>query len=302
MDNIPASSPPSPRSVPERGEMADLAQAYASSSVDAPAPTRWTPAQVQLRLVEAFDVLRRTPMKIGPRGSSGAWPAILIEWEDLVDESTRERVKARVEAGLYPPSFQILWEEWVDPLTKGYLSADADEKIRRDTGRPSSFEIDRADEAMNWCARYLGDEPLKADALHLHSFCIALDLKMAKLLRRRTLRADALVVRRQAEEDAARERRRKNMAAEALQWRARRLADDSGGVLTEERIANITANARIRLQRELERAAADVKPIKVRRGDVWPGKVFTRWRVDHWRKEAAAAIAAALNRDKVAVR
>lgn len=47
-------------------------------------------------------------------------------------------------------------------------------------------------------------------------------------------------------------------------------------------------------------AAGDAAP--VRRQDVAPGKVYSRTRLDAWRKEGAAIIAAALNRRRIIVR
>jgi hypothetical protein len=112
-----------------------------------------------------------------------------------------------------------------------------------------------------------------------------------------------LIERRQADEDRNRAARRLDLASGALAWRNRRLSDAAErGVLTAERKERITANARIRLERALRDAGPSVQAIIVRRGDVMPGKVFTRVRLNVWRKEGAAVVAKALRKDKVQVR
>jgi hypothetical protein len=62
----PAAVPMLGAAVTEENLLRDLAAAYADSTEDDPAPTVWTPAQVQIRLVAAFGVLRRSSMTIGP--------------------------------------------------------------------------------------------------------------------------------------------------------------------------------------------------------------------------------------------
>lgn len=258
----------------DAGLLRDLARAYADATEDDPTPTIWTPAHVQIRLVAAFDVLRRSAMTIGPREFGTAWPAIVQEIPALAE--LEEWVQRRLE-----------WEQ------------DVDERA----SRPTSAEIDMAEEALGWGLEYLRDAPLLADALHLYALSKALRLNMAKLLRRRCQRAAVLIERRQADENAIRARRRLDLAAEALAWRNRRLiAAEASGLLTQERIDNVTANARIRLERALRDAGPSVQQIIVRRGDVMPGKVFTRVRLGVWRKEGAAVVSKALRRDNVAVR
>jgi hypothetical protein len=258
----------------EENLIRDLAAAYADSTEDDPAPTVWTPAQVQIRLVAAFGVLRRSSMTIGPRQFGSNWPAIVQETPALAEIEEWTRLRAE-------------WEKDVED--------------RAD--RPTSVEIEMAEEALGWGMRYLRDAPLLSDALHLHALCTAFRLNMAKLLRKRCLRAAVLIERRQADEDRNRAARRLDLASGALAWRNRRLSDAAErGVLTAERKERITANARIRLERALRDAGPSVQAIIVRRGDVMPGKVFTRVRLNVWRKEGAAVVAKALRKDKVQVR
>ena len=55
----------------DAGLLRDLARAYADATEDDPTPTIWTPAHVQIRLVAAFDVLRRSAMTIGVMPAGG---------------------------------------------------------------------------------------------------------------------------------------------------------------------------------------------------------------------------------------
>jgi hypothetical protein len=262
------------RAVDEENLLRDLARAYADATEDDPNPTFWTPAQVQIRLVSAFGVLRRTSMTIGPKAFGSNWPAIVQETPALAE-----------------------LEEWTR------LRAEWEKDVEDRADRPTSIEIEMAEEALGWGLRYLRDAPLLSDALHLHALCTAFRLNMAKLLRKRCLRAAVLIARRQEDEGRNRAARRLDLASAALAWRNHRLSDAAErGVLTVERKERITANARIRLERALHDAGPDVQQIIVRRGDVMPGKVFTRVRLNVWRKEAAAVVAKALRRDKVAVR
>jgi hypothetical protein len=270
----PGAVPGPARVVDEENLLRDLARAYADTTEGDPAPTVWTPAQVQLRLVDAFGVLRRSPMMIGPHGYKTAWPAIVQEMPALAE-----------------------LEEWTR------LRAEWEKEVEDRADRPTSVEIEMAEEALGWGMRYLRDAPLLSDALHLYALCTAFRLNMARLLRKRCLRAAVLIKRRQKDENRTRAARRLDLASAALAWRNRRLSDAAErGVLTVERKERITANARIRLERALHDAGPAVQQIIVRRGDVMPGKVFTRVRLNVWRKEGAAVVAKALRRDKVQVR
>ena len=240
---------------------------YRGSTDDGP-PQSWTPEYIQERLLRAFDVLKRMPGRVGPSSTSHAWPAMIREFHELVDRQTREQ-----------------------------MEKDAAEVIRKKGERPSATEIQLADEALAWCARYLANDPCLADALQLWAFATARDLNMAKILRRRCIIVDAIRDRRQKDHDAEVERQRAAVIAEATQWANERLAEPVDG----ERFARIRANATIRAERELKRLGIQ-KRIKIRRQDVMPGKTFNDGSLRNWRIEGAKILAEKLNRDRVVVR
>ena len=119
----------------------------------------------------------------------------------------------------------------------------------------------------------------------------------AQTLRRRAIRADAMIDVRKIDEDAARDVRRRRIAAETLSWANARL----DGEVDPDRIARIRANATIRFRRAIEATSAIVSR-RVRRSDVLPGKVFTRRWFDVRRKEGAEAIASRLDADDIVIR
>jgi len=307
---------------PGGSSLAELAEAYAEGAI----PSKWTPTQVELRLVEAYDVIRRTPMRIGPKVYGSAWPAILRE----VDEIERELEElARMSRSAYEELIaqrQDLREAIEIRRTEQQDAADRAAQV------PSAAEASRADEALGWCLSYLQECQMEADAIQLWAKCTAFDISPEGVLRRRRAEHDerqrgsvgtieldrgaqnkdeidrALhrrskhvadkVARRQAAEDAARARRRAEIAAEVAAWANERLAEAKDA---EHRL-RIKANARIRLQRAFNRFAGEVKKIKVRRQDIEPGRVFSKRWLHVCRKTAAAAIADELNRARVEVR
>ena len=241
--------------------------AYRGSDDDG-VPQSWTPEHVQQRLVRAFDVLKRTPGRVGPSSNSNAWPAMIREFHELVDRQTREQ-----------------------------MERDAAEVIRRKGERPSAIEIQLADEALSWCARYLADEPCLADALQRWAYATARDLNMAKILRKRCILVDAIRARRQKDQDAQQERQRSEVIAESTRWANERLSD----TVDADRWGRIRANAIIRIERELERLGIK-KRIKIRRQDVMPGKTFNDESLRNWRKKGAEMVAERLERDRIVVR
>jgi hypothetical protein len=262
-------------------------------------------------------------MRLGPKMFGNGWPSILREIELDAEEFA-----------------EIVNSMGPDTATREIMSRrDSIVAVRREEAReeadrrealPTSAETSRAEEALHWALLYLRDRPMQADAIQLWARCTAHDISIAAALRNRCAAVDhargrlgtieldrgpakpkdelerALhsrskhvapkVARRQAEEDAARARRRAAIAEEAAGWANRRLAEARDA----EHAANIRANAVIRFNRMLE--SVDVKPTKVQRGDVAPGKVYSKRWLQVQRKIAAAEIADALNRARMEVR
>jgi hypothetical protein len=63
------------------------------STVSRRSPDRWSGSWVQYRLIEAYSVERRLP-QLRQRAAAGAWPATVVEWEDLIGraDSARQQV------------------------------------------------------------------------------------------------------------------------------------------------------------------------------------------------------------------
>lgn len=119
-------------------------------------PPRWDAGHVAHRMVKAFEVLQTMPGRIGPRNGGGAWPAILREFSDFLEESVRMQRAGEV------------------------LS------IRH---RYSAAEMTLADEALCWPLRYLRDDPRMADALQLWAMARARRRSLRRVLRQRFERA-----------------------------------------------------------------------------------------------------------------
>lgn len=253
--------------VPPPDDMGVLSRAYFGALEDG-LPTSWTPAHVQTRLIEAFKVIHKTTTRGAPKAFGSNWPNMLREFDDLVDAQSREQ-----------------------------MEIDGVEEARRRGLRPTADMIERADEAMGWCARYLAHDQAHADAIQLWAFCKARGFDMRKMLRRRRVAVDIKVQRRQADKDAHRLARRSEIAKEATEWANRRLASAT----SPEQVERIRANAFVRASRAIE-ASPDCTARKVLRQDVMPGRAFTRTWLDAMRKEAANTLASLLNRDGVRVR
>jgi hypothetical protein len=279
---------------PDVADFSDLnsrQEAFRGVAPDAP-PRLWTPEHVQTRLIEAFAVLRRWPGRVGPTEFGCIWPTIFQDFEEFVDT---EAIRAAL---LFDRErlARLLVDEGVNEIM-----AERDRRAGEAAAReapPTADENSRAEEALQWAVLFLGDKPMHADALQIFALCHAYRLDIAKVLRRRALRADRLVVVRQADEDDLRARRRRDVVAEPCAWANTRLE----AARDADHARNIRANAVIRAQRAIEAAGDAVKPIKVRRRDVMPGKCFSRTRLDAWRKEAAALVSGALNRRGIVVR
>lgn len=264
------------------------AAAYADADPETGLPTRWTPELVEERLVAAFDVMARTPGRIGPRPPGSAWPEYWRERPALVE----------LEA----------WRK---------IAAEASAAVMRRATIPSSAEAQRAAEALAWCLRYLGDKPTLSDALQLRAFCLASGRDLDKALLARRKKADALVDRREpgvdrrpkvdlavAREAAALIAITANAMIERAEQRLRRAKDAKAIGKAHKLKRDATAYAAKRLRKELRRKGAIQAPPapKTKRSDVMPGMCFSRSYLDQKRKEAAALIAAALNREGKPVR
>ena len=258
-------------------------------------PSIWTPEWVMARLIASMEVVHKTAGRIGPAKVGTAWPSILREWADLVDDVTKERLIYRSSRMRGRP---INWESEVDPQTKRLLQDDAEETQRQRGNRPTSLEIELSDEAMGWCARYLGDTVMAGNALQTWAWCQARGASVAAVLRLRGLKADAMVTRRQAGEDELRKSRRQEIAARAAAWANARIPT----ARDDAHIKHIRANAHIRFERECAARVDDVGSVKIKRRDVMPGRVFAARVMDEHRKLGAAIIAEGLQRDKVTVR
>jgi hypothetical protein len=109
------------------------------------APERWTAEWVGVRLVQAMSVVRRTPGRVGPRAFGNAWPAIVQDFDELVDQERLERA--------------ILAKNWrtVEGMLERARAEIADQKARdaregqRKAARqpPTSIETSLAEDALD---------------------------------------------------------------------------------------------------------------------------------------------------------
>lgn len=119
-------------------------------------PAIWTPEHVLIRMVDAYEVLSRTPARIYPQAFGNAWPTILL---NEMERRDLERVQEKEDA------------------------------LQRQLARPSSHDLSRMQEALAWPMLHLGDFPLMADAVTLYAFAKATGRDLAPVLRRRRLAA-----------------------------------------------------------------------------------------------------------------
>ena len=167
--------------------------------IDALKDCQWTPEMVVDRLTEAYDVLRRTPMRIGPKEPGGSWPAVGFGVEDidyasvlLLNRTQKMSKKAKAEAIRQLKEAEAAAEAVIDAKT-----SDQREEADRPP-MPTASETSRAEEALYWPLRFLATHPLEADALGLYARCNALNVPLARALRARcTMADDAVEARRQ---------------------------------------------------------------------------------------------------------
>lgn len=239
-------------------------------------PAYWLPEQVRDRMVEGIAVAVRMPGQVGPKSVASAWVQI---WRDQGDWNGYELDNPR------SPYLIVRTREIRDH---------ADRKF-------SSEQISRAEEAIEWCAKYLAGDPLAADALQAWAFCKAMDWNIERFLRKRKLAAEALLERRKRDvpdivtvyRDDARD-----IAAKITAWANASLAAEKDKAKRQR----IRRAAQIRFRREIGAARAVEREVRVTLQDVMPGKVFNRKALKKYGDRAAETIALALIRDGVPVR
>ena len=117
---------------------------------------------VLARMIEAYEVLARTPMQTKPATAKGFWPATVREWSDLQDVEAFQRERATFFDG------------------------------RRD--RIEADEASRMNEALAWPMQHLQGCELDADALTLFASCEAAERDLTPILRKRRVKARKLAI------------------------------------------------------------------------------------------------------------
>jgi hypothetical protein len=110
-------------------------------------PETWTAAHVLHRLINAFAVLSRMRIKVGPCGYGSGWPQYKIEegdknlrWTDIGAETAEEK-RARI--------------------------ADDDRlENERNPPRPNKMEIEMMDEAFFWPVKFIGPNAKEIAIMH----------------------------------------------------------------------------------------------------------------------------------------
>jgi hypothetical protein len=309
--NPGGSSPDCPGDVPDN-DLASRVAAYLGVADDE-APRFWTPEVVAARMVEAYEVLARRSVIVGPKEFGCMWPAVLQDPPALAEL----------------PLWLAIRKEW----EAGVAAA---------ANRPSSLEIDRSNEALSWCAEQLTADPRLADALSFWAFCRAVGIPLRKALHRRKSRAERLASARgigRGRRGATPVDERAREAARAIVTTANIMIAQAQTKLTEALKAAKTPRRakenRERYQARIRRAARAAQRAREQRRDalqlarrrfakeaqrrglvefpdaatvaaafeeVMPGRVLTYRALSTCRKQGAAAIAAALNRRGVPVR
>lgn len=173
---------------------ADLISRLAAFDRDGVA-VAWTPEAVLARLVEAYRVLHRTPMAIGPKkGAQGFWPGVVMTWEDLVDDAEKDRLRELYAAYHEAPDWEAAVRRSKDG-TYAQISIDraADAKRKSRFAELTAAHYSRAEEAMRWPAVYLAAQPLLADAISTFSACRGLGLSLDAHMKERRRAADELI-------------------------------------------------------------------------------------------------------------
>jgi len=222
----------------------------------------WTPKRVRERMVEAFDVLRRIPVRIGPQAFGSNWPQVLQEFADLIDK-------------------QAWWQRQSEAERGGWR-------------RPTIDEISRMEEAIGWPGEHV-EAAIQRDALNVWAMADAWSLNLAGIMRARAKAAADLARVMERDENARRRAARAQEAARVAAWGNARLDRSDGSAEARERIR---ANAMIRLSREVE----DLRPVLVKPSQAMPDKVLSRTSMDRHGYRAMMAIAVGLEAKGARVR
>jgi hypothetical protein len=233
-------------------------------------PKEWTPEYVAVRLLDAYDSLRRCSVgRIYPKGDAGFWPEIYRTNEDVLG--------------------------WADEHRKEVEAA-----MARSRGRPGSVDLARMDEALAWPAEHLRDSPLLADAVTLWAFTTALEIDVKGFLHQRKKRAqgradviakETNAVRRTAARDAAVAFSKKLY----VQWKVAERPPHK----QREALDKIQARAEQRAVSELKRLGGLVKANPTLG---MPGKVLAPSTLDRLRKDALGLMAERMRAARVPVK
>lgn len=262
------------------GFVGDLNQRI-EAQPEAGTPTEWTPEHVQVRLVEAFDILSRSGIRVGPGRIGNGWPAMVHEFADLVDAQARAIAEK--------------------------------ERQQSRAARPTSDELSRMNEALAWPMAFLDGRPLQSDALMLWAYATALGRDMAAMLHQRKKRAMKLVEEAMRRHNAAPhvvdgevKDTRDPLVLQAYARRveiAREITAITNAALAK---ADRTTHGAIRAQAQAAFKARcreeGCMPLSLQPHEAMPGRCLSRTNLDRQRKIAAAAVAAGLRRQGVAVR
>ena len=249
--------------------------AYSTASSPDDMPTEWTPEWVGIRMIHAVSVTHRSVEAPGPRLPRTSWPAVVSTWADLVDEGIRDAVIANAKAARRRSKktkgkLQIDWRQYVDRDLVTSLEAEKAERAALHGDAPLPFEIDLADEALGWPARYLAADQAESDSLQLWALCHALGRNIARTIKRARQEADALIAKRRY-------------------------------LLREEEFGRLVS-ARVEKPQARSRATEYALAAVITRQDVRPHWAFSEDTLDRRRKHGAALIADRLKRDRVRVR
>lgn len=169
-----------------------------------------------------------------------------------------------------------------------------DEELAARRKRPSASEVSRMTEALAWPGQFLAGRLLASDALMFWALATATGRDMAETLHRRKKKAIALA-----------EEMERRLNAQPHAGDCRSLADQWRAALRLQIVRDVAKSipaeqAQAELRRRLEEA--NCMPYRFKAHEARPGRVLSRTNLDRQRKIAAAAVAAGLRRQGVAVR
>jgi hypothetical protein len=232
-------------------------------------PTEWTVPHVAYRMVEAFRTLRKMPSRIGPRSGGNAWPAMLQEFADLIDEDAMANARAA---------------------------------FVHDRHRPKAAEIARMEEALAWPMRFGAGEPLMCDAVVVWSFCKASHCSIASFLRDRRDWAKRLADNMTIAENNRRQAELRRESGEILAW-AERMAEERG---LRGRTGDGYAEGRARLLAAAQARHAEAKakhgPVTIAPHEAIANKVLSRTSLDRYLRAGLFLLRERLDENSVLIR